>query len=258
MRGLGGAEAGGTGHADAAPDTAGGASGHPYGVSGAGTGSERVGPARPGSEAARGTVQAAITAMAVLAALALFVTACGTGGTGARDEGPAHADSVAGAVPSPSASPVPSRTAEEVNAVRLLKDDPFVSPEIKNDLKPCAGNQYPVDVSYGKLTGGSADDVVVNVMTCGDWVGIGSYVYRERGGSYRNIFSSEQPPVYAEIDRGALVVTWQLYDKGDAVSNPSGEEVTTYRWVTDRFKQTYSTHTEYSDAGDAASPVPDS
>ncbi len=49
---------------------------------------------------AQGTLQAAITAVAVLAALALFMSACGTGGTGARDEGPAHADSVAGTAPS--------------------------------------------------------------------------------------------------------------------------------------------------------------
>ena len=257
MRGLGGAEAGGTGHADAAPDTADGASGHPYGVSGAGAGSERVGPVRPGSEAARGTVQAAITAVAVLAALALFVTACGTGGTGARDEGPAHADSVAGAVPSPSTSPVPSPTPEQVNAVRLLKGDPKVSTEVKNELKPCAGDAYPVDVSYGDLTGGAADDVVVNVLTCGDSVGVGSYVYREQSGSYQNVFTSEEPPVYAEIDRGALVVTRQVYDKGDSVTSPSGEEVTTYLWTTDHFKRRYSTRTEWGDA-DGPTPVPDS
>ena len=74
----------------------------------AGGGSGTDEPLRPEPvPPARGTFQAVSTAVAVLAALALFVSACGTGGTGARDEGPARTDSVAGAAsaPSPSASP---------------------------------------------------------------------------------------------------------------------------------------------------------
>jgi hypothetical protein len=109
-------------------------------------------------------LQAVITAVAVLAALALLVSACGTGGTGARDEGPADASSVAGA-PSSSPSPSPSDTPRRVDAVRLVKEDPKVSATVKRDLKPCVGDEYPVDVSYGKLTGGSADDIVINVLT---------------------------------------------------------------------------------------------
>ncbi|MFF0161956.1 hypothetical protein ACFYRY_31110 [Streptomyces sp. NPDC005263] len=203
------------------------------------------------------TFQAAITAAAVLAALALFVSACGTGGTGARDEGPAHADSMAGAKVSASPSPSPSRTADRVNAVRLVKADPAVSAEVKRELKPCVADQYPVDVSYGDLTGGSADDIVVNVLTCGDAVGIGSYVYREQGGSYRNVFKAEEPPVYAEIDRGDLVVTKQVYEKGDPVSAPSGEIVNTYDWRGTRFVQTYSSRNDYGKtAEDATTPVP--
>ncbi len=205
---------------------------------------------------AQGTLQAAITAVAVLAALALFMSACGTGGTGARDEGPAHADSVSGTAPS--AAPVPSRTAERLNAVRLVKADPTVSAEVKRELKPCVADQYPVDVSYGDLTGQSADDVVVNVLTCGDAVGIGSYVYREQGGSYHNVFKAEEPPVYAEIDRGDLVVTKQVYEKGDPVSAPSGENVITYRWSGTRFTEAYSLHNDYGKtAGDGPTPVPD-
>ncbi|KOG35447.1 hypothetical protein [Streptomyces resistomycificus] len=198
-----------------------------------------------------------ITAGAVFAALTLFLSACGTGGTGARDEGPARTDSVAGA----SASPVPaaSVTAARVDAVRLLKGDPKVSANVKRELKPCAGDEYPVDVSYGELTAGASDDVVVNVLTCGDAVGIGSYVYREEDGSYQNVFSAEDPPLYAEIDRGALVVTRQVYEKGDPVSSPSGEEVSTYLWVTDRFVRKYKTRTEYSNSvGSDPTPAPDS
>ncbi|MGX1564925.1 hypothetical protein [Streptomyces sp. NPDC055506] len=209
------------------------------------------GPAR-----ARGSIQAVSTASAVVTALALFVSGCGAGGTGARDEGPAHADAVAGAsAATPSASP--SKTPDTVNAVRLVKDDPKVSPEVKRELKPCVADEYPVDVSYGNLTGGSADDVVVNVLTCGDAVGIGSYVYRERDGSYENVFKAEEPPVYAEIDRGDLVVTKQVYDKGDPVSSPSGENVITYRWASGRFSEKYRTHNDYGKVvGDSPSPVP--
>jgi hypothetical protein len=201
------------------------------------------------------------TAVAVLTALALSVSACGTGGTGARDEGPAHADSVAGVASSPSSAPSPavSRTAERVDAVRLVEADPLVSAEVKRELKPCTADQYPVDVSYGDLTGGSVDDVVVNVLTCGDAVGVGSYVYREQDGSYQNVFRAEEPPVYAEIDRGDLVVTKQVYEKGDPVSAPSGETVNTYRWTGDGFAQTYSTHSDYgSTSGDGPTPAPDS
>ena len=121
----------------------------------------------------RGNLQAAFTAVAVLAALGLCASGCATGGTGARDEGPAHADSVAGAAAAP--TPSPAQTAR-VNAIKLVKDDPAVSAEVKRELKPCVADEFPVDVSYGELTGGTADDIVVNVLTCGDAVGVGSYV----------------------------------------------------------------------------------
>ncbi|PNG20428.1 hypothetical protein C1J00_20360 [Streptomyces cahuitamycinicus] len=192
--------------------------------------------------------------MAVPTALALLVSGCGAGGTGARDEGPAHADSVAGAA-TPSAAP--SKSPDTVNAVKLVKDDPKVAPEVKRELKPCAADEYPVDVSYGNLTQGSADDVVVNVLTCGDAVGVGSYVYREQDGSYENVFKAEEPPVYAEIDRGDLVVTKQVYEKGDPVSSPSGESVITYRWTAGHFAEKYRTHNDYGKvAGESATPVP--
>ncbi|MFJ5305768.1 hypothetical protein [Streptomyces sp. NPDC088350] len=210
----------------------------------------------PGPNRVRGSLEAAFTAMAVLAALALLVSGCGTGGTGARDEGPAHSDSVAGVAEAP--TPSPSKTVDDhVDAVKLVMDDPKVSSAVKHELKPCVADEYAVDVSYGVLTGGTVNDVVVNVMTCGDAVGIGSYVYRATAGTYENVFKAEEPPVYAEIDRGDLVVTKQVYEKGDPVSSPSGENVITYRWTADRFVQEYSTHNEYSNAvGGDASPAP--
>ncbi|MDX2683085.1 hypothetical protein [Streptomyces soliscabiei] len=213
----------------------------------------RGGLTEAGPTPARGTIQAAITAMSVLAALALFVSACATGGTGARDEGPAHADAVAGAKASPSAAP--TTTPDRADAIQLIKDDPAVSAEVKRELKPCVGDEYPVDVSYGKLTGGSGDDLIINVVTCGDAVGVGSYVYRENDDGYENVFKAEDPPVYAEIDRGDLVVSKQVYEKGDPVSSPSGENVITYRWAAGRFMKEFSWHNDYSGVGDGEPTV---
>ncbi|MEU1279316.1 hypothetical protein [Streptomyces sp. NPDC005805] len=186
------------------------------------------------------------TAAAVLAALALFSAGCSTGGSGVQDEGAAPSDTVAKATPSAAPSPDASRFTDAVDAVRLLKSDPKVSDRVKADLRPCARDSYPVDTSYGTLTGAGAPDVVVNVMTCGDAVGMGTYVYREDGKGYKNVFTAEEPSVYAAIDRGDLVVTRPVYASGDPVSEPSGEEVTTYRWAGDRFTQQYWVRNEYS------------
>ncbi|MEV6618487.1 hypothetical protein AB0N31_32440 [Streptomyces sp. NPDC051051] len=211
-----------------------------------------------GPSPARSTFQAVTTALAVLAAVGLFLSSCATGGTGARDEGPAHAEAVVGATASPSSTP--TDTPDRTDAVRLVKDDPEVSEEVKRELKPCVGDEYPIDVSFGDLTGGTESDVVVNVLTCGDAVGVGSYVYRRTSGRYENVFKTEEPPVYAEIDRGDLVVTKQVYEKGDPVSSPSGENVITYRWTASgRFVKEYSWHNDYSSVvGDDATPVPES
>jgi hypothetical protein len=193
--------------------------------------------------------------VAGLTALGLFLTACATGGTGARDEGPAGGDAVAKGSIKPVVSGSPSKAPEPVDAVGIVKGDPAVSAAVKRDLKPCVADEYPVDVSYGDLTGGPADDVVVNVLTCGDAVGVGSYVYRAQGGRYENVFQAEEPPVYAEIDRGDLVVTKQVYEKGDPVSSPSGEVVTTYGWTAGRFTERFHTRNDYSNAaGGGASP----
>jgi hypothetical protein len=204
-------------------------------------------------------VRAAGKAVVLLAALALCLAACGTGGTGARDEGPAHVGTVAGAGAAPSDQPSPSVTPSRRDALRLVRSDPRVSAAVKRELRPCVPGDYPVDVSYGDLTGGTVDDLVVNVLTCGDAVGVGSYVYHRVNGRYENVFGAEESPVYAEIDRGDLVVTRQVYEKGDPVSNPSGEVVITYRWTGNRFAEDYRMHNEYGNAvGEAPAPAPES
>ncbi|MEU5810123.1 hypothetical protein [Streptomyces sp. NPDC047718] len=199
----------------------------------------------------------------VLVGTVLFAAGCSTTGTGLRDGGPARTETVAksGAPSSPS-EPAPSQSgssgkpARKIDPIALLKADPRVSAEVKRDLKPCTGKEYPVDVSYGKVTGGSVSDIVINVLSCADALGRGSYVYRAEGGTYENVFSDEQPPVYAEIDRGDLVVTKPVYAKSDTLAYPSGEDVITYRWNGEKFTEQDRVHTDYSNIDGGGQPAP--
>ncbi|MCX4715183.1 hypothetical protein ACFWB2_03665 [Streptomyces virginiae] len=195
----------------------------------------------------------------VLVGTAVFAVGCATGGTGLRDGGPARPEAVAKATPSgpapeDSVSASSGRPLKKVDPVGLLMKDPKVSTEVKRDLKPCSGKEYPVDVSYGKVTGGPVVDIVVNVLSCADALGRGTYVYRSDGATYENVFSDEQPPVYAEIDRGDLVVTKQVYGKSDALAYPSGEDVITYRWNGEKFTEQDRVHSEYSNVVDGGVP----
>lgn len=193
------------------------------------------------------------TALAGLVAIGLFMTACSTGGTGSRDEGAARADEAGSVAPAPSPSASSGQMpAKRVDPIALIKADPKIGERLKADLKPCVADAYPVDTSYGNLTGGASPDVVVNVMTCGDAVGIGTYVYREEGGEYKNVFMAEDAGSYATIDRGDLVVTKDVYAKGDPVAYPSGQDVVWYRWAGSRFSQHDWVHNDYSRAVDGS------
>lgn len=200
-----------------------------------------------GTDGGRGRAGGAAAA-AGLVALALLGAGCSTGGSGLQDEGAAPSEAASKATPSPAPSGTAGHFTGGVDAVDLLRKDPKVSARVKADLRPCGRDAYPVDTSYGVLTGGSVPDVVVNVMTCGDAVGMGTYVYRGTGGSYENVFSVEEPAVYSAIDRGDLVVTKQVYAKADPVDDPSGEEIITYRWSAGKFAQQYWVRNEYSRA----------
>ncbi|MDJ0384912.1 hypothetical protein [Streptomyces sp. G-G2] len=195
------------------------------------------------------------TGMVILVGTVLFAVGCSTGGTGLRDGGPARTESVSKTSPStaPSAQPSPSAF-KKVDVVALVRADPKVSDAVKRDLKPCSGKDYPVDVSYGKVTGSPDTDLVVNILSCSDAIGVGAYVYKPEGGKYENVFSDEAPPVYAEIDRGDLVVSKQIYGKAEAYA--TGEDVITYRWSGEKFTEHDRVHSEYSNVGGVGQPAP--
>ncbi|MFG2225948.1 hypothetical protein [Streptomyces sp. NPDC048644] len=197
-------------------------------------------------------------ATAGVAAVGLLLAGCNPGGGGVRSEG--SAGPTPGTPPrgAATASPSPSATAgyKKVDAVGLLKKDPKVGADVKRTLaKPCAADEYPVEVTYASVTGSKAPDVIVNVMTCADSMGIGSYVYRKdedaHAGTdgYDNVFSNEQPSVSAGVNKGDLEISKQTYGSGDKVCCPSGEDVTTYRWSQDRFTEFARSHTDYSKTG---------
>ncbi|MGV4929864.1 hypothetical protein K2224_08660 [Streptomyces sp. BHT-5-2] len=189
-------------------------------------------------------------ATAGVAAVGLLLAGCNPGGEGIRKEGSAsHTPAPRGAVTS-SPAPTPGTHYKKVNAVKLLAADPKVGADVKRAVaKPCAADEYPIEVTYASLTGSKAPDVIVNVMTCADSVGLGAYVYRERPGArngYDNVYANEQPSVYAGVSKGELEVSKQTYAAGDKVCCPSGEDVMTYHWANDHFTEYDRYHTDYS------------
>jgi hypothetical protein len=159
--------------------------------------------------------------------------------------GPAGASATPSA-PAPEAG-VPERL-YKVDPVQLLSEDPEVDKRVKRALQPCAdGGGIPVDIAYGSITGASAPDVVVNVMNCSDSVGVAAYVYRPDDKlRYASVFRVEEAAVIAEIDRGDLVVSKQVFAGGAGdTGEPAGQEVTTYRWKDGNFTRLYWMRNEY-------------
>ncbi|MGW5678148.1 hypothetical protein ACWEV4_24235 [Streptomyces sp. NPDC003860] len=210
-----------------------------------------------------GKSTASRAAVAGLAVIGLLTAGCSAGGTGLQDEGSAYPDSAKpAATPSPKGSGSPTvPNGRAPDPVKLLMDDPKVHKRIKADLKPCTKERrsYPVDSALGNLTGASSPDVVINVMTCGDAVNVGTYVFRPTATGYENVFASEEPAVVSSIDRGDLVVTKQVYDEGAPVAaQPTAEEVTTFHWSGGRFNQLHWVRNQYPggvDGGDYVFPA---
>ncbi|MFD8386975.1 hypothetical protein ACFV2X_52300 [Streptomyces sp. NPDC059679] len=220
----------------------------------------------------------------------LVLAGCDTGSQGVRKEGPAHTSWAPEQADSPGSyvhgtSPTSTSAKQKVDAVALLKKDPKVSEHLKANLKPCSKSStkdaqndatpsaapdapqeakkgsaksqgYPIDVAYGRLTGSAASDLVVNVMTCTEGFGLGSYVYRKVGGTYENVFADERPPVYADTTKGSLRVTKLVYASNDSVCCPSSEDVTTYRWAETR-REFLVTDRKTKNVSEDESPAPD-
>lgn len=151
---------------------------------------------------------------------------------------PAPKSSEAEASARPAAPAVsPPGAQRDLNVISLLRGDPSVGHEVKEVLEPCAG-YWPVDVAYGRLTGLSASDVIVNVTSCADGNGLGSYVYRETpSGRYVNVFTEEESSVYAEVEKSSLRLYQQIYLGDDAVCCPTGQDVVTYMWRGGKFSE---------------------
>jgi hypothetical protein len=150
--------------------------------------------------------------------------------------GPAPRTPVPSALPTEARPVYPPDAEGELDVLDLLREDPKVGGSVKKALRPCSAEVWPVEVSYGRLTGGHAFDVLVNVSDCTEGMGVGAYVYRQStNGQYVGVFAAEEPPVRAEADRDRLRVTQQVYADGDPVCCPSGQDVVTYEWRGDRF-----------------------
>lgn len=183
----------------------------------------------------------AVTPFCLLVALA----GCRSG-TGVRPEGQATTEAVRHA-----ADTRPAIAGDSAALAKIVKKDPKADAEIRRQLVPCVGDDYPVDTDAGVLTGGDGPDLVVNVTTCGDGLGVASYVYRLVDGQYENIFADEQPPVYGSVENGKLEIIREVYKSDDPVLYPTGQETVTYVWQEGRFVSVARTYSDY-----AAQPTP--
>ncbi|WNI17105.1 hypothetical protein [Actinacidiphila sp. ITFR-21] len=190
------------------------------------------------------------TASALLGAC-VAVAGCGTDATGARREGPAPSVSMK---TRPAA--VPAIVSDPGALAGMVRRDTGVSAGVRRDLAPCGDDGYPMDTDAGDLTAGDGPELVVNVTTCGDRLGIAAYVYRMVGGKYRCVFADEHGPVYGSVDDGRLEVVHEVFPSDDPVAYPTGEESATYTWRTGHFVQTARSFTGYGAPSPTASPEP--
>lgn len=162
----------------------------------------------------------------------MALSGCAAGG-GVRLEGTASPLGRISASPSPLTTAADGKpTADEVAS--LVRNDPRVG--FRSEVHRCpagsgdVSHRYPMDVQYGYLTDTARQDLLVNLGTCGGYIGLGVYVYEYKDGSYKNVFLEETPPVHGSIKDGILVITRQVYTDSDAVCCPSGRSVTTFAW----------------------------
>jgi len=179
------------------------------------------------------------------------VAGCGTTVSGARKEGPAPS-----ATKTTATAAAPAIASQPAVLATMIRRDASVSEDIREDLTPCAGDSYPLDTEAGNLTAGDGADLVVNVSTCGEGLGIATYVYRMLGGKYQNVFTDEHAPVYGSVDNGKLEIVHEAYDSDDPVSYPIGEEAMTYAWRGNRFVEVARSYSDLTAPSPSPSPEP--
>ncbi|MEC3996226.1 hypothetical protein VSR01_22975 [Actinacidiphila sp. DG2A-62] len=194
---------------------------------------------------------ASVTTAGALTCAAVMVAGCGAGVTGARREGPAPP-----ATPKVRSTAAPAIASHPQALVEMIRKDTGVSPDVREDLTPCDGHDYPMDTDSGDLTAGDGPDLVVNITTCGDGLGIASYVYRMIDGKYQNVFADEHSPVYGSVEDGRLEIVHEVYRTDDPVSYPTGEEAVTYAWRGNHFVQVGREFQDFSSASPSVSPEP--
>jgi hypothetical protein len=194
---------------------------------------------------------ASLATAGTLVCVSVVVAGCGTSVTGARREGPAPTETV-----KPRSSTAPAIAADPEALATMIRKDDSISPDVREDLTPCRNDDYPMDTDSGNLTSGDGPDLVVNIMTCGDGLGVASYVYRMVGGKYQNVFADEHSGVYGTVDSGRLQVIHEVYRSDDPVAYPTGEESAIYVWRGDQFVEVARTYQDYGAKTPTASPEP--
>ncbi|MGW5354015.1 hypothetical protein ACWERV_26275 [Streptomyces sp. NPDC004031] len=144
----------------------------------------------------------------------------------------------------PTTPPSESRTGRTFRST--APSDPSGRADPSDPSDPADADSYPVTVDSGNLTAGDGPDLVVNVTTCGNGLGVAAYVYRMVKGKYQNVFADERPPVYGSVEDGQLEITHEVYEMNDPLSSPVGQESVTYVWRGGRFVQVSR---EYADFG---------
>lgn len=140
----------------------------------------------------------------------------------------------------------------------MVRRDSSVSQGVREDLTPCAGDDYPMATDTGDLTAGDGPDLVVNVTTCGDGLGVAAYVYRMVNGKYQNVFADERPPVYGSVEDGQLQIIHEVYKVDDPVSYPTGQESVLYAWRDGRFVQVARNYADFGAPTPTVRPEPTS
>jgi hypothetical protein len=193
-------------------------------------------------------------AMGALTCACVVATGCGTTGTGVRKEGPAPIPSVK----QPAGATAPAIARDPRALATMVRRDTSVSQGVREDLGPCAGDNYPVATAAGDLTAGDGPDLVVNVTTCGDGLGVAAYVYRMVKGKYQNVFADERPPVYGSVEDGQLQIIHEVYKVDDPEPYPTGQESVLYVWRDGRFVQVSRTYADFGERTPTVLPEPTS